>query len=119
MTSQTERDSHRIVVGMDLTECGDQALREAMRLARRVRGSALHVVFVINTPAGLHNARRLEQLSSEPRARINELGTRVAALCGDERAAAPRPEDIVLHIRLGEPAQALHQVAVDADADLI
>lgn len=118
MTAQTHRETNRIVVGMDLTENGDDALREAMRLARRIPGSELHAVYVIATHATLHDAKRLEKLSAELHARIVQLGARVSAIRVEDTEALSA-ESITLYIRLGDPAQALHQVAVDIDADLI
>lgn len=115
----TQGDIHRIVVGMDLTASGDHALREALHLGRLIKGTELHVVHVITTAPGLHNAKRLEQLSSELHTRMQQLGLRVTSVRNHAGDDALSTENIVLYIRLGEPAEALHQVAVDVDADMI
>src|SRR5688500_16381231 len=114
MTSQG--DIHRIVVGMDLTASGDQALREALHLATLIRGTELHVVHVISTAPSLHNAKRLEQLSSELHTRMQQLSLRVTSVRNHAGDGQLPTESIVLYIRLGDPADALHQVAVDVDA---
>ena len=118
MTDSTEAKS-RIVVGADFSQTGDHALRHAVQLAKKWSRVQLHITHVIPAPQDLHDAKRIAALSTELRAKLDKLREHVTTLC-----APPTPEETftletVFHVRLGEPAAALHQVAVDVDADLI
>ena len=103
----------RIVVGVDFTELGDHALDEAIRYARRIDDDELHVVFVI-TDAPKRKMAQVARHLEEARAALRD---RVIARC--EQTGQRFDQQVVLHVRLGEPAEALHQVAVDVHADLI
>jgi nucleotide-binding universal stress UspA family protein len=119
MTAATATNTVRIVVGVDLSETGDNALREAMRLARTLGQTELHVANVIRTERSLHDAARLAEISTELRGRVDELRGHVQSVCAPPSQGEPFTQETVFHVRLGEPAEALHQVAVDVDADLI
>jgi nucleotide-binding universal stress UspA family protein len=119
MGNESEALQSKIVVGTDLTETGDNALREAMRLARHSERSELHVTYVIRAERDMHDAKRVAELSSQLRTKFDELQSRVASVCAPLPSAEPFSRDVVLHVRLGHPAEALHQVAVDVDADMI
>jgi nucleotide-binding universal stress UspA family protein len=114
-----ERSKNCIAVALDLTETGDNALREGMRLARQLPGSELHVVHVVHTGKDVHDARRLDELSKQLGARIEEIKAHVASVCAPNEGAQPFSQETAIHVRLGEPAQAIHQAAVDVDADMI
>lgn len=106
----------RIVVGVDFEAEGDHALVTAIRLARRLPACELHPVHVLPPAPG---KERLDQLD----AAIDKAGEvllermRYAStqLFGDEEWE----QHTVLHVRVGDPAEAIHQVAVDMDGDLI
>ncbi len=119
MNEQTHRE--RIVVGVDLSETGDHALREAMRLCQRLPDSELHPTYVIFAERSLHDASEISALERQLPVRLEELQAHVTKICQPEeqRAAGALSQEMVFHIRIGEPADALHQVAVDVDADLI
>jgi nucleotide-binding universal stress UspA family protein len=119
MNEKTNKVGERIVVGIDLSETGDHALREGMRLCQRLPGSELHVTNVIYAERGLHDAQRLAQLEQLLRTRVAELRERVTQVCRPEQDAGAFSQETVFHVRIGEPAEALHQVAVDVEADLI
>jgi nucleotide-binding universal stress UspA family protein len=106
--------SYRIVVGVDLSETGDHAIRHAVQLAKQLPGSELHVTYVI-TPA----ARGLDQISSELRSKIDQLREHVTAVCAPASVSDKFHIETVFHVRIGEPAAAIHQVAVDVDGDMI
>lgn len=110
---------NRIAVGVDFTETGDHALRHAMRLTRQLPDSELHVIYVVRAEKTLHNAKKLDELSTQLRGKVDELRAHVAQICAPPSGAEPFSQEIVFHARLGEPAAALHQTAVDIDADLI
>jgi nucleotide-binding universal stress UspA family protein len=119
MTEPADPTIVRIVVGVDLSDTGDHALREAMRQCKWLPGSELHVAHVIYAERNLHDAERIEHLASALQARMDALREHVKRVCEPLRAETPFSQEIVFHVRLGEPVAALHQVAVDVDADLI
>jgi nucleotide-binding universal stress UspA family protein len=110
---------NRIVVGVDLLETGDHALREALRLAQYMPNSEVHATYVIATEPGLHDARRLLQMSDELTERIQDLREHVEKVTAAPWVGEARTQAVVLHVRIGAPAEALVQVAVDVEADLI
>jgi nucleotide-binding universal stress UspA family protein len=114
-----QSNGNKIVVGLDRSAAGDHALREAMRLARQLPDSELHIGHVIETQHGLHDAARLEQLSAELRSVLEEVREHVRQVCAPAHGDAAFTHELVFHIRLGDPAEALHQIAVDVNADLI
>lgn len=115
----TERNSKRIVVGMDFDEPGKNAMLEGMRLARLIPGSELHVVHVLGAEPGLHDAREIDALSGRIGDAFEALQDRVLELCAPGAGEEPFGHEVVVHIRLGVPALAIHQCAVDVDADMI
>jgi nucleotide-binding universal stress UspA family protein len=119
MSEGTQSDKTRIVVGADMSETGDQALRQAVALAKQLPNSELHITYVIRAERGLHDANRLEQMSRELRTNLETLRAHVTSVCAPPSGSQPFAQDAVFHLRLGEPAKALHQVAVDVDADMI
>jgi nucleotide-binding universal stress UspA family protein len=108
-----------IVVGVDLSETGDHALREAVRLARYLPNSELHVTYVIPTEAGLHDAKRIAQMADELPRRIEDLRAHLQNATAAPWVRESHSQAAVLHVRIGMPAQALTQVAIDVDAEMI
>ena len=104
----------RIVVGVDFTEIGDHALAEAIRYARRIPHAEIHPVHVVKGPATKRGIADAEQRLGEA---AQMLRARVVDAC--EADGASWDQLISFHTRLGDPAEALHQAAVDVDADLI
>ncbi|MCC6874623.1 MAG: universal stress protein [Sandaracinaceae bacterium] len=103
----------RIVVGVDFTDNGDHALDEAIRYAVPIDNDELHPVYVIARP----EAKKLDELNrflEDARARLRD---HVVARCN--ALGKQWEQKFVFHVRIGDPAASLHQVAVDVDADLI
>ena len=117
--TESNQIKNRIVVGVDLSETGDHALWHAVQLARSLPEGELHVTHVITTDPGLHDARKLAEIADELRPRLEELRKHVTTRCAPPAGEAPFHVDTVFHIRIGKPAAAIHQVAVDVDADVI
>ena len=115
----SSRQIHRIVVGVDFTRTGDDALREAMLIARGFLASELHVTHVISSREDVHDADEIDQLSTELQVKLTELRERVQYVCAPAPDAPPFTQELVFHVRLGSPAHALHQVAIDVDADML
>lgn len=102
-------DSYCIVVGVVPDETGQNALLEAWRMASFHGSAQLHVVRVVESggPSDVA-ARALEALPSE----LRDFVRNVVGQARDERS-------VVIHTRVGKTAEAIHQLAVDVDADLI
>ncbi|MEM9194357.1 MAG: universal stress protein [Myxococcota bacterium] len=109
-----------VVAGLDFSNEGDRALREAMNLAYSRSASSLHVVHVA-TKADLKASGKANKLEQE-NAALDELPVKIWHQLGevarmfDDRADS---SEVSVHIRFGEPAKAIHQLAVDYDADVI
>jgi nucleotide-binding universal stress UspA family protein len=119
MTEAIETMHNRIVVGVDLAETGDHALREAVRLAQFMPFSELHVSHVIKADPAMHDATRLKQMADELEDRIGELRAHLARVCASPWDGQRFSHMATLHVRIGDPAEALVQVAVDVEADMI
>jgi nucleotide-binding universal stress UspA family protein len=94
-----------LVVALDLadTASGGYALDQAMRLATRVTDSQLHVLHVSTSDVKSETLGLLRHYVSE----------KAAALGG------PTKQTVAVHVRHGEPAQEIAQLATDLSADLI
>jgi nucleotide-binding universal stress UspA family protein len=117
--SQIQSDKNAIVVGVDFSATGDEALREALRLAKQLPKSELHITSVIASDGNLRDKKKLEQVSNELRSRLDELHSHATRVCALEQGASAFKQEAVFHVRIGDAAAALIQVAVDVDADLI
>lgn len=111
-------ESYRIVVGIDFGASGDEAFRMAMELAREIPASELHLAAVVvelsQSPSAAQIAKD-ERMADEAAKKLSEYTEGKRA--GYEGAHFERP--VVQHVRFGDAAEALHQVAVDVDASLI
>lgn len=111
-------ETYRIVVGVDFGPSGEEAFRMAMELGREIPHAELHLTAVVVEHTQSPSATRIaidERLVEDASARLRDYieSKRVAY----EGAEFSRP--VVHHVRLGDAAEALHQVAVDVDARLI
>jgi nucleotide-binding universal stress UspA family protein len=115
----TER-TRNVVIGVDFGEYGDDALTEALSLLKSGWATTLHPVHVldprdvVDDPEKPALATEEEVLARAPvalRDRVNQ----VAAALGVRVPEAA----VVPHARLGKAVEALIQVSVDYDADLI
>jgi nucleotide-binding universal stress UspA family protein len=116
----TQTTTRKLIVGVDFGECGDDALTEAIRLFGAGWANELHPVHVLDTrdviddPQKPALATEEEVLSRAPIA----LRDRIAQIAAGLGVRIPESA-IVPHARLGKAADALIQVAVDYDGDLI
>lgn len=108
-----------IAVAVDLAETGDYALREGMRLARQLAGSELHVIHVVRTERDMHDARKVDAISGQLNDLLEMVRDHVSEACAPGDGGSAFTQEIVFHVRLGDPAEAIHQAAVDIDADMI
>jgi hypothetical protein len=96
-----------ILVGTDFNESSDRALVAAAGLARRVPGSALHLVHVAE---GESSEARERDLIKRLGFYLNEKALVVGELHGIT---------VGIHVRSGEPVREIAQLAIDVRADLI
>lgn len=107
-----------IVVAIDFDDTADDVLREACRMSGWRRDIVLHLAHVL--PA-LHGGQQgpgdireeTEKLESVPARLLSWVRERCAA---DETLGNPR---VVTHVRTGAPAEALAQLCVDINAQLL
>lgn len=119
MSEPSEVRRNAIVAATDMEETGEFALREAMRLARQLPGAELHAVYVIPVSRGLHSAKKLAVLGEQLEQARLQLAEHVTDVC---RPLPPEPafdQAVTLHVRIGAPPEAILQVAIDEEADLI
>ncbi len=94
-----------LVIALDLadTASGGYALDQATRIATRVPGSQLHVLHVCTSDVKSETLGLLRHYVSE----------KATALGG------PMQQTVAVHVRKGEPAREIAQLATDVCADLI
>ena len=116
----SRNQGRRIIVGVDFDLCGDDAITEAVKMVAEGSASELHAVYVLDPsevidapemPALFTEARVLEEAPVVMRDRIDDIARNLGLPL--------RPGALQLHVRLGRPAAAIVQVAVDYDADMI
>ena len=109
----------RIVVGVDFDTPGDLAMREAIELARELRGSELHPVHVLPAPDQRGRAEHLDVLSHLLGQAADELRERALWVAQGVDQTGAWEQRVTTHVRFGDPAAVLRQVAIDVDADWI
>jgi nucleotide-binding universal stress UspA family protein len=115
-------ESYPIVIGIDFSELGFEALRQALELASTIPGAEPHVVHVTT---GLGPLVTLELGRGE----VREVTAREAEaqlqrfvddeLVNYEGAKEPIFERAVVHLRVGAAASEIVKLANDLDAQLI
>lgn len=105
----------RILAGVAYDETGESALQMAIELARFRPRAMLHVAHALSTSALSNRASRIDEhariLEGHPRT-LAELTERFLP------AEGPRPE-VAVHVRVGDAASVLLQLALDYDVDLL
>jgi nucleotide-binding universal stress UspA family protein len=112
-----KKSSFTIVVGVDYTGAGDAALAEAIAQAASRESSVLHVVHAVTSQ--VPNAKsaagieKIDALIEKARAKLKVYVDRARS------APGLQGRDLVAHVRFGAADEAIVQVAVDVDADLV
>jgi universal stress protein A len=105
-----------LLVGVDFSEFGDAALRDACELARLQADATLNAVHVVPLRAAMGQDDALLKTLPDIDHLSQDLTDHVKTTLRDLGAAVP---PIVTHLRVGDPAREIAQLAVDLDADAI
>ncbi len=111
-----QQKSWTLVVGLDLGECGERALKQALELAAG-RDAVVHIAHAV-TRSELGAGSKIEQQDEALERLPREIWKKVFKALEDLNLGY---EDVPvwLHVRLGSPEDVVRQVAVDYDADLV
>lgn len=119
MSEEKARERYRIVIGVDFEQTGDDAIADALRIAREHPNDELHVVHVVALSPDTHNAAKLDAVSDQMQAAAKKLREHMHAVCDRIFPGEEWEQDAVFHVRVGDPAEAIHQVAVDVEANVV
>jgi nucleotide-binding universal stress UspA family protein len=106
-----------VVVGVDFEATGETAFHEALRLAAARGDVVLHAVHVIPERHAFWSQSAVSEYNERLRAVPGKLRDYIRARWSHVPEATAR--GLKLHVRVGDPATALQQAAVDYDAELI
>jgi nucleotide-binding universal stress UspA family protein len=108
-----EQPTAVILAGVAFDETGENALRTAVEMAHQRPHSALHIAHVLPESALASRTASIadhrELLATHP-TRLIEFAARFLT---------PPLLEVVVHVRVGDPAEALLQLALDYDAKLL
>ncbi len=116
--SKQQADGIVTVVGVDFSEGSAEAVQSALRLAGASPGTTLHAVHVVPESEGWakhhleENATTLDRVPPRLREFVAKQG---GAVGGTQQQW---PDRVWVHVRIGAPVDAIHQLAIDVDADL-
>ena len=119
MSQPSARAPYKIVVGVDFEKTGDDALADALRLVREHPNDELHAVHVVKLGGDSHGARELAKVERRMADAAENLEVRVHNICEAIFPDEIWEQSVHYHVRVGDPAEQLHQVAIDYDADLL
>ena len=117
MTESTT-NGQRMVVSIDFSDPSVAALDEALRRLAERPGSELHLVHAVESPGGVSNTTKLRNED----VLLSELPERLRALVRERieaLGATPPPSHVGIHVRFGPVVEAVLQMTVDADANLL
>ena len=119
MMTQSDRDpkAYAIVVGFDFETAGETAFNEALRFAAWRGDVVIHAVHVISEHHSFWSVSSADAYNERMRAVPGKLRDRIRARWSSVPEVVAR--GLKLHVRVGDPATALEQSAVDYDAELI
>lgn len=115
--SQPSARPYRMVVGVDFDTPGDDAIAEALHIARERTDAEIHLVHVVKLAGD--DARSLDRAADDMERDAQRMRERIADVSAKIFPEERWEQDLVYHVRLGDPATALMQVAVDYEARLI
>jgi nucleotide-binding universal stress UspA family protein len=114
---QATATTGRLVAAIDFTSAGDEALEDAVRMARAWRGGELHFVHVAPRNWGPMTAETIERGEHE----VDDLRVRLRSYVHDRlsRMAPVAGFEVYLHLRFGETCRSVADLCADVDADLV
>lgn len=104
----------RIVVGVGRGGTSAYAIADALRMATEIGDVTVHVVGVIEKADGHHVDRLRQDMLDEETFLVSQVKARA-----ESAILAPAKISLVFHVRVGNPAEVLTQVAFDVDASLL
>lgn len=113
---EARRAGFTIVVGVDYTPAGDAALAEAIGLAAARTPASLHVVHALHSPLTVKSAggiRKLDAVLEKGAVKLKSYLDKARDL------ASLEGRELIAHVRLSSADEAIVQLAVDVDADLV
>lgn len=105
------------VVGLDFSECGQNALQRALRMAAERQGAVIHIAHAV-TREDLGAGSKIEQQEEALEQLPRKIWRRVFESL-DALGMGYEDVPVSLHVRLGNPVDVIRQVAVDYEADLV
>jgi nucleotide-binding universal stress UspA family protein len=112
---RAQRGEYGIVVGIDLTPAAAKALTAAVDIARARPNARIHVVHAMDNGGTARSARAIVTLDHQFERAAKALRAYIERWVDDPAATAR----IVVHVRRAAPADAIVQVAVDVDAEIV
>jgi nucleotide-binding universal stress UspA family protein len=107
----------KIVVAVDFSAESSRALDEAMRLVAHLPEDELHPVYVLTQDEAVDPREEMDLLEQQLTLQRDRL-MEYTIQHGNE-AGVQFDQKVVFHVRIGDPAKQIQQVAIDMDADLI
>jgi nucleotide-binding universal stress UspA family protein len=107
-----------IVVGTDGSETADEAVKEAMELAKAV-GAKVHLVSAFEPVGGQRLREERQQIPEDMQWMVNPREDVDNTLSEAEAQLKEAGVDVAVFARQGDPADAILDVAEEQDADLI
>jgi nucleotide-binding universal stress UspA family protein len=107
-----------IVVGTDGSETADEAVKEAMELAKAV-GAKVHLVSAFEPVGGQRLREERQQIPEDMQWMVNPREDVDNTLAEAEELLKGAGVDVAVFARQGDPADAILDVAEEQDADLI
>lgn len=119
MSEENARNRYRIVIGVDFEQTGDDAIADALRIAREHPNDELHVVHVVPLSPDTHSAAKIDAIADRMQEAAKKLREHMHKVCDRIFPDEEWEQDAVFHVRVGDPAEAIHQVAVDVEANVL
>ena len=117
---QVTKEKSKVVVGIDFTGASDTALLEAFKWVALGAVGEVHAVCAVHEDdvPGVPGKTLLEQMETVLERAPEKLRDKVMYAAS---ASGVHPDSVAtfVHVRIGDHAKTLRQVAVDYDADLI
>jgi nucleotide-binding universal stress UspA family protein len=111
----TATTPYRVVVGIDFTDTSVPAVVQGLRLVQARPGAELHLVHVLHSSPPSPDGVAYDDV------RLDDAYLHLRSFVTDHASGAPGrfEQHVSYHVRFGDPAEGVHQVAIDVDAEVI